>query len=371
MTAELSPLDATALDKLVTAAPVENRQRQTQTRTTRRTGPSRNGRRIALLAVAGLALSGIGYGGYRWWLHAQAWVDTDNAYVSADIHEVSPRIAGTIEEVLVNDNQTVAAGAVLARLDSRDQDVRLQQARAQVAQAGAQIQQSAAQVAQAKAQVAKEEAQVNRARLDLQRVKTVRKNLAGAISDQDLDNAQAAYDAAAASLAAAQSTVTAAEAQATAVAAMLDVAQASLADAKLQLSYTEIKAPTAGRVGRKSIESGNHVQPGQALLALVETEVWVTANFKETQLTHVQNGQPVELTIDTFPGKVFSGRVESLAPASGAQFALLPPDNATGNFTKIVQRVPVKVVLDRDSLGAYAGRIVPGMSAHVDIHVRG
>lgn len=371
MTAELTTLDASALDKIATPAPAETRQRQPQTRPQVQTPPQRNHKRAALTLAAGLALTGLGYGGYHWWQHSQAWVETDNAYVSADIHEVSPRIAGTISEVLVEDNQTVAAGTVLARLDSRDQDVRRQQAEAQVAQAEAQIQQAAAQVVQAKAQVTKEEAQLNRARLDLQRVKTVRKNLAGAISDQDLDNAQAVFDAAAASLAAVKSTVSAAEAQASAVQAMQQVAQASLADAKLQLSYTEIKAPTAGRVGRKSVESGNHVQPGQALLALVEPEVWVTANFKETQLTHVQDGQEVELSIDTFPGKVFTGRVQSLAPASGAQFALLPPDNATGNFTKIVQRVPVKVVLNRESLGQYAGRIVPGMSARVDIHVRG
>ncbi len=133
---------------------------------------------------------------------------------------------------------------------------------------------------------------------------------------------------------------------------------------------TEIVAPAAGRIGKKNLETGNRVMPGQALLALVQPDVWVAANFKETQLDHVRPAQLVRLRVDAFPGRVFAGRVDSLSPASGAQFALLPPDNATGNFTKIVQRVPVKVVLDGQRASDCEGRLVPGMSAIVEIRIR-
>jgi membrane fusion protein (multidrug efflux system) len=143
-----------------------------------------------------------------------------------------------------------------------------------------------------------------------------------------------------------------------------------LENANLQLSYTEIIAPAAGRIGKKNLELGNHVQPGQPLLALVQPEAWVTANFKETQLANLRVGQPVRVWLDAFPGKVFTGRVESLSPGSGSQFAVLPSDNATGNFTKIVQRVPVKITFDEASLGNLKGRLVAGTSAVVEVQIR-
>lgn len=152
--------------------------------------------------------------------------------------------------------------------------------------------------------------------------------------------------------------------------AQVKAVNAQLKDVELQLSYAEILAPAAGRVGRKNVEVGNRVQPGQSLLAIVQPKVWVMANFKETQLRDLQPGQAVRLRVDGFPGREFTGRVENLAPASGAQFALLPPDNATGNFTKIVQRVPVKIVFDDESVRDFAGRIVPGMSVEVKVKVR-
>jgi len=185
-----------------------------------------------------------------------------------------------------------------------------------------------------------------------------------------LDAAQAGADAAQAALAAAKSALQSAEAAAVAAQAQEKVAEATLKDADLQLSYTEVLAPAAGRIGKKNLETGNRVQPGQALLALVQPDAWVVANFKETQLARVKPGQPVRLHVDAFPGRVFAGRVESLAPASGAQFALLPPDNATGNFTRIVQRVPVRITFDSQSVGDCEGRLVPGMSAVAQIKVR-
>ncbi|HYG36644.1 MAG TPA: HlyD family secretion protein, partial [Clostridia bacterium] len=186
----------------------------------------------------------------------------------------------------------------------------------------------------------------------------------------EFDQAQAQSDAAEAAVQAAQSGLESANALAVAAQAQEKVAQANLQDAELQLSYTDILAPTAGRVGKKNLETGNRVQPGQALLALVQPEVWLTANFKETQLAHVRPGQMAEIRLDAFPDRIFSGRVESLSPASGSQFALLPPDNATGNFTRIVQRIPVKIVIEQPNLGEFEGRIVPGMSGVVKIKVR-
>ena len=152
--------------------------------------------------------------------------------------------------------------------------------------------------------------------------------------------------------------------------AMVAAAQAALDDAKLQLSYTSIAAPVNGTVGSKTVEAGQRLQPGQPLLAVVEPEIWVVANYKETQLNHMRGGQAVEIKLDSLPDKVFRGRLQSVSPASGAQFSLLPPDNATGNFVKIVQRVPVKIVFDPDSIRGYEKRIAPGLSAVVTVRVR-
>jgi membrane fusion protein (multidrug efflux system) len=239
-----------------------------------------------------------------------------------------------------------------------------------VAQAHAQFEQAQAQIAQARAEVARVQARATKARRDFERAQALSKGPSGVISRQELEEAQAGNEAAQAALQAAESALTSARASAVAAQAQEQVAEANLEDADLQLSYTEILAPAAGLIGRKNLESGNRVQPGQALLALVEPDVWVVANFKETQLTHLKPSQPVRLRVDAFPGRVFAGHVESLGPASGAQFALLPPDNATGNFTRIVQRVPVKIVFDRQSLGDCSGRIVPGMSGVVEVKVR-
>jgi membrane fusion protein (multidrug efflux system) len=320
--------------------------------------------------AAGAALAVAVYTGYRGWSYARAWTKTDNAFVAAHIHTVSARVAGTVKEVLVEENQTVPAGAVVARLDPRDFEVRRRQALAQVTQAGAQAQQADAQIAQARAQTAREQARATKAKRDLDRAKALYEGTAGAISRQEFEQAEAESDAAKAGLAAAESALEAAGALATAAKAKQEVARANLADAELQLSYTEIVAPAAGRIGRKNLESGNRVQPGQALLALVEPEAWVTANFKETQLARMEPGQPVRIRVDALPGRIFQGRVESLSPASGAQFALLPPDNATGNFTKIVQRVPVKIAFDSRTMGGCEGRIVPGMSVVAEVKVR-
>jgi membrane fusion protein (multidrug efflux system) len=353
----------------LTHQPVETGRDTASSQLTVRTA-SPSSHRFALALLAAAVTTTAAWSAYRWWDYARTWVKTDNAYVATHIHQISSRVTGTVSEALVEENQIVAAGQVLARLDVRDFEVRRQQALAQLAQAQAQVQQAQARIAQARSEVTREQAHTTKAQQDLERAKALSQHGNEAISRQELDAAQAGADAAQAALAAAKSALQSAEAAAVAAQAQEKVAEATLKDADLQLSYTEVLAPAAGRIGKKNLETGNRVQPGQALLALIQPDAWVVANFKETQLARVKPGQPVRLHVDAFPGRVFAGRVESLAPASGAQFALLPPDNATGNFTRIVQRVPVRITFDSQSVGDCEGRLVPGMSAVAQIKVR-
>jgi len=327
-------------------------------------------RRLTLFIGAGVLLGLFAYAGFQYLRVTRSRVKTDNAYLAAHIHTISSRVAGTVKEVLVDENQSVTAGMVLARLDSADFDVRRQQALAQASEAHARIQQCAAQIEQARTQIAREQAQAIKASNDLARAGSLYEGGSGAISRQEFDLARAEADAAAAALEGTRAALDSAIAAASAATAQQQVAAAGLHDAELQLSYTEILAPAAGRIGKKNLEVGNRVQPGQPLLALVQPELWVNANFKETQLANLRAGQAVRVWIDAFPGRTFRGNVEGLSPGSGAQFALLPPDNATGNFTKIVQRVPVKITLDRASLGDFEGRLAAGMSALVEVRLK-
>lgn len=327
--------------------------------------------RRPLKAGAGIVVfMAVACAGYLWWDSARTWVGTDNAYVSGHIHTVSARVPGTVKEVLVGENQAVAAGEVLARLDPSDLEVKRQQTLAQLAQADAQVQQAEAQISQARAQLNREQAHATKAQQDLTRAESLSHGSSGAISRQEFDQAKAENDAARAGLEAAHAAVTSTTALAAAAQAQQKAAAANLHEAELQLSYTEIRAPSAGRIGKKNLETGNRVQPGQSLFGLVEPEVWVTANFKETQLARMKPGQKVRIKIDALPGRSLTACVESLGVASGTQFALLPPDNATGNFTKIVQRIPVKMTFDAQALASCAGRLAPGMSAVVEVKVR-
>jgi membrane fusion protein, multidrug efflux system len=324
--------------------------------------------RMISLATVALILAAVPV---AWYLnHARAWVKTDNAYLAAHIHTISSRVAGTIAEVRVTDNQAVSAGSLLARLDAKDFEVACKQAQAQLAGARARRLEAAARIDQARAQVAREQARATKAQNDFSRANSLFEGGSGAISKQELDLARSDTDAAQAALESANSGQESANASASEARALEQVAEAGLADAELQLSYANLVAPADGRIGKKNLEIGNRVQPGQALLALVQPDIWVLANFKETQLASLRPGQSVRILVDAFPGHKFVGTVESLSPASGSEFALLPPDNATGNFTRIVQRVPVKIVLDRASLGNYSGRLVAGMSAQVEVKVR-
>jgi membrane fusion protein (multidrug efflux system) len=329
--------------------------------------------------------------------HALVSEDTDDAYIDGHIHQVSSRVAGSVTEVLVKENEVVKAGQVLVRIDPLEFQIGLEEAKATLAQDEAGVQQAGAALAQAKAQYAQMEAQEGAseaqerqmmAQMDLAKTNFGRDQRlfqtdVRAISKADVDTTQSTANATAAALAGAKSDVAAAQARVeageaavasaeSAVAsanAKVDADRAAVADAERQLSYVDIKAPSGGRVGNKNVEVGNRVQVGQALVAVVDNDCWISANFKETQLKKMYAGQPVEITVDAIGGHVFRGRVDSISPASGAQFALLPPDNATGNFTKVVQRVPVKIVFDADSVRGYEERLRPGLSAVVSVRV--
>ncbi|MFC5461515.1 HlyD family efflux transporter periplasmic adaptor subunit [Massilia niabensis] len=337
-----------------------------------------------VLAVVGLiALAAIGAGG-RMWYRSHHFVDTENAYIAGHVHPISARIAGVVTRVLVEDNQRVKAGDVIAELDPADQQVRVEQIEAQIASAKQQVIQADAQVAQvraqaeaAKAQVGQSQALALRARQDAERFGQLYTKQMKAVSKAEVDAANAARTAAAADVNARRDNAVAAEAQIAAASGARDVAkaqirvlQAQLKDAKQQVGYSRILAPVDGRIGRRSVEVGARVQPGQQLVAVVEDKVWVSANFKETQLAGLKAGQAVTLEIDALPGEHLVGRVHSFSPASGNQFALLPADNATGNFTKIVQRVPVKITLAPADVQRLAGRLVPGMSVEAEVDMR-
>jgi membrane fusion protein (multidrug efflux system) len=344
----------------------------------------RPGRRRLPLVILAILVVLLGAWGLQRYLYSRHHVSTDNAQVDGHITVIAPRISAFIGRVLVDDNQHVRAGDTLVVLDDRDLRVKLEQAEAELrdaqatvgtrgraGQAQAELQATRAQAASADATVAAAESDYKKATADLDRYRGLAAQKI--ISAQQLDAAQAAYDAAAANLQAVRKQASAAGSQVSASGAALRSADARLAaaqaavdNARLQLSYARITAPTAGVIAKRNAETGALVQPGQSLMSIVpDRDVWVTANLKETQLANVRPGDPVEFTVDAYPGRKFSGRVESLSPATGARFALLPPDNATGNFTKVVQRVPVKIAVDQASDTSHSLR--PGMSVDVDI----
>src|SRR5438067_982675 len=272
----------------------------------------------AVLAVV-LLLAGVAY-----WLHARGRVSTDDAFIEARIIHISPKVGGQIVELDVTDNQRVRAGDVLLRIDPRDYEASAQQARAQVRAA---------------------EVEAQRARTDAQRVNALFAR--GLVARQELDHAIAAERMAEANL---------------------EAARQRLNEATLRLSYTTITAPEAGRATRRAVEEGMFVQPGQQLLAIVTDDLWVVANFKETQLAKIRPGEPVDIKVDAYPHRRFRGHVDSIQAGTGARFSLLPPENATGNYVKIVQRVPVKIVFDEAPDPQYP--LGPGMSVVPTVHVR-
>lgn len=327
----------------------------------------------SLLAVAALA-SAAYYEAF-----VAPYESTDDAFIQANVTPVAPQVAGRVARLLVADNQPVKRGQVLLEIDPSDYQARLDQARASLAAAKSRLRQAHAQqavdrarIGEDRANVAAATAEAAHAAADAQRFQQVGK-LGVSASQLDLATTQARSSAA--SLDAARNQLLAGEAQAQLDQANIATAaaevvgdEAAVRQAELQLSYTRVVAPTAGLVTHRSVETGAYVQPGQDLLAIVPRRVWVVANFKETQLAHMRRGQPVEVTVDAYPQLKLQGRVDSIQAGSGARFSLLPPENATGNFVKVVQRVPVKIDLDRVPGAPYV--LGPGMSVVPEVRVR-
>ncbi len=335
----------------------------------------------ALLLVA--VLGGAALGGSWWWTTARFLQSTDNAAIAGDIAVLSSRIEGDVAEILVTDNQRVVAGQPLIRLEDRDWKARLAEAEAGLAEAEAavatlaeQIAQQQAQIAVAEAQVASSEAERQRAATDARRANelvgggyTSRQAQERAVAD--LRKAEAAVAAAEAQLNAQRRQLPVLEASRRQAEARRDSAAAQLALARNNLDHTIIRAPFEGIAGNRAAQLGQHVRAGQQLIAVAPPpeRQWVVANFKETQLTRMRPGQPVYVTVDALPGLELHGRVESLAPATGSQFSLLPPENATGNFTKIVQRVPVRVAIEAEDVAKLA-LLRPGLSVEAEVDTR-
>lgn len=327
-----------------------------------------------------LTLPAGGYYGIKAWTYYATHVTTDNAYVEADSARITPRIAGTVEEVLVNENWWVKPGQVLVRLDPQDYEVRLADARAALQKtretvdqlfavvevAAEQREVARAQAAAAQAEVAVAQAEFHQAELDFQRAQELFAEQV--IPAHQFDRAKTQYDTALSRLQARQRQLEQATKAETTQAkeieharaalgsaattersahSLIKQAEAAVREAELNVSYCTLVAPIEGMVNRKAIEVGQRVQPGQPLMAVVPLhQVYVEANYKETQLSHVRVGQPVEIEADIYPGHIYQGKVESLSGGTGAAFSLLPPENATGNWVKVVQRLPVKITLD-------------------------
>ena len=347
--------------------------------------PARAKKKPILPILGVLALLLVGYFGYRWW-QGRNWEETDNAQVEGHVTPVLPRVGGFVAQVRVEENQQVKAGDTLLVIDDRDLRAKLQQADADLAaaqeqaaggngQAVAQAAAAQAQAGAARASIAAAEANADKARRDVERLRPLAER--NIVSKQQFDGVVAASAAADAQVRAARESASAAASQATAAGAgvrvtrsRIESARASRDAAALQLGYAVVVAPMDGVVARKSVEVGQMIQPGQPLMTVVPlNDVWVTANLKETQTRDLRAGDPVEVEVDAYPGHTFHGRLQSIAPATGARFSLLPPDNATGNYTKVVQRIPVRVRFDGGRDAAHPLR--PGMSATVRIKARG
>ncbi|PQV54021.1 HlyD family secretion protein [Paraburkholderia sp. BL21I4N1] len=334
--------------------------------------------RIAALAVA----VGVGAWACTGLVHGSNSESTNDAYVEADFTLVAPRVAGQIAEVFVDDNQSVKAGQLLVRIDDRDFRAALMSAQADVTAANASVANYDAEIArqpslvdQSRATLKADDASIQFARANAARYQNLSDAGAGTAQEQQHASstlagqlAQQAHDQAA--LASTEQNLAVLRTQRDKAAGALARAEAALEQATLNLSYTEIRAAVDGKVGRRSARVGAFVTPGAPVLAIVPlSDAYVVANFQENQITHMRPGESVRIKVDSFPGVVIHGRVDSLAPATGVSFAPIAPDNATGNFTKVVQRVPVKITIDRGQAAASALSV--GLSVEAEVAVGG
>ena len=341
------------------------------------------GRKQAAFAALGLLVAaGAAWYGEKWWTVGRFIESTDDAYVGGDITVIAPKVAGIIAKIAVADNQPVHAGDLLLALDDRDYRAALAKAEAAVeAQQAALANLDAhrhlqeAVVAQAQAAIGATDAAETRDRADQERFRILSSTSIASV--QSFQHADAAFKASHAAAQQSRAAFDAAQRQLDVIASEKRQAEAGLAGAiadrdvaKLNLSYTELRAPIDGTIGNRSARVGSYATVGAQLLSIIPAQgLWVDANFKESQLAAMRAGQPVTITAEAVPGTQFHGHVTSLAPATGAQFSILPPENATGNFTKIVQRVPVRIALDGDA--AALNPLRPGLSVNVDVDERG
>lgn len=367
---------------------------------TKKTRHKNRSLRVTILACIIILITGTALA-YPFYMHAMTHESTDDAFIEAHVVSISPRVSGHISSVQVADNQKVEKGEIIARIDPRDCQVALEIAQARMESANATVKEAEAlvlaaakELAEKKAQLSSQtaglsrvQAEINQARAeymrdenDLNRMRKIAE--AGAVSIQEFDHAKAQermsranlnsvksnihtqsakIQEAQAAIEAAQGKLQQAYAQTEIRKARLREAEAEVKQAGLELSYTNIVAPCSGYVTKKSVEPGNYVQAGQKILSVVSKDVWVVANFKETQIMSMRVGQHVEVEVDSYPEAIFNGHVESIQRGTGSRFTLLPPENAAGNFIKVVQRVPVKIELD-DTEKMVAYRLSPGMS---------
>ena len=343
--------------------------------------PPRSRKRLIIPVLLAIATCAGGWEGYHWFTEGRFIIDTDDAYVKADTSTIAAKVSGYITAVAVSDNAQVTAGDLLARIDDGDYKLAVEAAvrkidtqTATIARLATQAEAQKSVIAQAAAQLVAAKAEASRTAAELDRVtKLVQSNYG---TQQRLEQAQADSDRAKASVDQASAAVTAARANLAVIEAQKAEAlstraelQTALDRAKRDLSFSEIRAPFDGVIGNKAVQPGQYVQPGTRLLSLVPLgSVYVEANFKETQLNALTPGQPVDVYVDAYSNRHFEGAVESFAPASGSQFSLLPPENATGNFTKVVQRLPVRIKVPAKV--ADEGWLRPGLSVVVDVHTR-
>ncbi len=338
-------------------------------------------KKLVPLIVGGVVAGAVVVGGALWWIDKQRFESTDNAFVQADTVQVSPQVSGYVAEVLVADNQRVQAGEILARIDPSTYQARLDQAIANAQALEAAVRNvddrtvlEQALIAQRAAGVESARADASRARADLDRYDSLAKQ--GWVSTQKVQTERAGTAQSEAAVAQAQAALEAERRTAASLGstraqtlAQAVAAQAAVQQARLDLERTVVRAPVAGVVGARSLRPGQLVQPGQALMSVVPlAQTYIVANFKETQVSRLRIGQPVEIKADAFGKQKIEGRVESFAPATGQEFALIPVENAVGNFTKITQRLPVRIAVDRK--GPAAGGLRPGLSVEVKVDVR-
>ncbi len=337
--------------------------------------------RGGLALAAALAIAASGGAAVHWWTVGRFVQTTNDAYLAADQVTVAPKVGGYVEEVFVSDNQTVEAGQPLVRIDPRDPQARLDQAKAQIDQGQASIRQAEAQIKGQQAQIAQAEAQARAARAQVLFTRRQVERYGPLVASgaetnerldqlrQNQDQSKAQADAATAQVLAARRQIDTLQAQIGVAKAQVEQAQAQARQASTDVEAVVVRASIPGRIGDRSVRPGQYVQPGTRLMSVVPVQsIYLTANFKETQIGHMRPGQPVTIKVDALGDRKLNGVIDSFSPGTGAQFALIPPTNATGNFTKIVQRVPVRIRVDAPA--DVRPVLLPGLSVEAAVDTR-